>query len=280
MIAPEQYELLDFGDERKLERFGEVILDRPAPMAHAPRQQPGRWSTAWLRYDHSWGYVRELPTQWHFEHSQVSLELRTTPAGQVGVFVEQAENWAWIKRQLQNGNPTIPPSVLNLFAYTGGSTLAAAASGARVVHLDAAQNIIVWARANAHLSDLASAPIRWICDDAQKFVAREVRRENCYDAIVLDPPSYGHGPERQPWQIDEHLPSLLRQCGKLLSPDWRFVLLTCHTERFKAKQLQRMLADAVPDEKEVQFENKPMALTTASGHELVLGVSIRCHRRP
>ena len=161
------------------------------------------------------------------------LQLEALPSGQVGVFPEQRENWDWIARQVRRAKPQADEGrgfrVLNLFAYTGGSTLAAAAAGAEVVHIDAAQNIVDRARANAELSGLADRPIRWIAEDAVKFCRREVKRGNKYDAVILDPPSYGHGPKGEVWKIENDLLPLLKLCGELTSESRAFVLVTCHS---------------------------------------------------
>ena len=164
------------------------------------------------------------------------LELKRTNFGHLGLFPEQAANWPWIAEQVASA-PAM--RVLNLFAYTGGSTLAAAAAGAEVVHVDAAKNIVAWARRNAALSGLADAPIHWIAEDALKFVKRELRRENRYDAVILDPPSYGHGAHGEVWRLSQHLPRLLELCGQLTAGRRRFMLLTCHTPDFEPARLAR-----------------------------------------
>ena len=146
----------------------------------------------------------------------------------------------------ENGTvPLAPLRVLNLFAYTGGSTLAAAQAGAEVVHVDAAANLIAWARRNAALSGLAAAPVRWIAEDAMKFVKRELRRGQGYDAVILDPPSYGHGAHGEIWRLARHLPRLLELCGQLTLGRRRFMLLTCHTPGFEPARLERMVAAAL-----------------------------------
>jgi 23S rRNA (cytosine1962-C5)-methyltransferase len=225
------YELLDFGEGRKLERFGGVLLNRPSPAAEGvAKSRPDLWAGATARFrgprtgDGSWSPNSKLwaPTEWHFVHegeAAFRLQLEVLPSGQIGVFPEQRANWDWIARQVVRAKPQAVDGrllrVLNLFAYTGGSTLAAAAAGAEVVHIDSAHSSVDRARQNALLSGLRDRPIRWIPEDAVKFCQREVKRGNRYDAVILDPPSYGHGPKGEPWKIGEHLLPLLELCGEL-----------------------------------------------------------------
>lgn len=240
MFAADQYELIDFGSGRKLERFGLYVLDRPSPAAadHVPRLRE-LWPGADARYVRTdgdrgeWHAVSELPERWTIRHEPLALEIKPTPFGHVGVFPEQAENWDWIGDKIRAfvaAEPSRRPRVLNLFAYTGGSTLAAAAAGAEVVHVDAAANTVAWARRNAELSGLAAAPIRWIVDDARKFVERERRRGNRYDLIIADPPAYGHGPKGQSWQLLRNWSALEEAIGSLVVPNATASLFTHHCE--------------------------------------------------
>ena len=212
MFAPDQYELIDFGDQRKLERFGPYLLDRPCPAAKRPRLAGDKvWhrsSARFVRRGQSgyWQVLGKLPPRWIMSHNEISFELRTTDFGHIGVFVEQAANWDWVARTLRKRTPC---RVLNLFAYTGGSTLTAAAAGAEVVHVDSSKSVVGWAKRNAKQSGLGEAPIRWIVEDAAKFVEREIRRGSQYDAVILDPPSYGHGPRREAWKLSRDLLALL-----------------------------------------------------------------------
>ena len=236
MFHSSEYELLDFGAGRKLERFGKFILDRPSPAADAfSKQSPELWQTAMARFErttaengvwhpHETLPDTALPGSWMIKHGTVNFLIKPTDFGHTGVFPEQQSNWDWLAEQI--GLVSKPLKILNLFAYTGGSTLACAAAGASVVHVDAARNVVDWARENAALSNLSDAPIRWITEDAFKFVQREVRRGNQYDAIILDPPSYGHGPKGEVWKIDEHLPELLNLCGQLTQHQPQFILGT------------------------------------------------------
>ena len=183
------------------------------------------------------------------EFGAIRFELKATEFGHLGVFPEQAENWRWIGDQVrysrsENGNPTHRPKILNLFAYTGGSTMAAALAGAEVVHVDSARGTVAWARRNAELSGLADAPIRWIVEDARRFISRELARGNRYDAVILDPPSYGHGPKGQNWKLERDLPGLLGESISLLSDQPLFVLLSCHTPGITDAIAGQMLEDA------------------------------------
>ena len=184
--------------------------------------------------------------------------MKRTDFGHVGLFAEQAENWDWLRA----GSLPDRLRVLNLFAYTGGSSLAAAAAGAEVTHVDAAQNIVAWARRNAELSGAADAPIRWIAEDAPKFVTRELRRGNRYDAVVLDPPSYGHGTHGEVWRLSKHLPHLLRLCGELTESPRQFMLLTCHTPGYGPARLAEMATDALGPGR---VTARDMTLRTAAG---------------
>ncbi len=253
------YELLDFGDGRKLERFSGVVINRPCPAAEeVAKALPDLWTSQTARFrgprtgDGSWSPAPRtwVPAEWHFKQdgsASFLLKLEPLPSGQVGVFPEQRENWNWIARQTEKARTNLDraPRVLNLFAYTGGSTLAAAAAGAEVVHIDAVQSIVDRARQNAELSSLADRPIRWIAEDAMKFCQREIKRGNQYDAVILDPPTYGHGPKGEPWKISEHLLPLLALCGKLTAEHRAFVLLTCHSPGIGPAELAAYLAEGI-----------------------------------
>lgn len=242
------YELLDSGDQTKLERFGEYVLSRPAPQAIWSRRLPSRvWTEADATFTRSpsgggsWHRRRPLPQSWVLELGGLSLKIKPTDFGHLGVFPEQRPNWDWIARVI--GKAPGPVSVLNLFAYTGGSTLVAAAAGATVCHLDSSRGVVAWARENAALSDLAGRPVRWIVDDVTKFIRREGRRGRCYDAIILDPPSFGRGPKGEVWKIEHELPGLLHACRALLGDQPLFVLLSCHSPGFTPLVLRNLLAE-------------------------------------
>lgn len=250
MLADADYELLDFGEGRKLERLGAYRLDRPCPTADGiARQSPSIWNDVDARFERrddgsaGWSRGQSLAETWPWHNGSISLELKFAPSGQVGVFPEQATNWTWLDRQIRGANAKL--KVLNLFAYTGASTLAATAAGAEVVHVDAASSVVAWARRNAELSSLADAPIRWIAEDALKFAHREVKRGNKYDAVILDPPSYGHGPHGEVWQIERDLPRLLEVCAELTHGRLRLALVSCHSPGFPPERLVSLLGDVM-----------------------------------
>jgi 23S rRNA (cytosine1962-C5)-methyltransferase len=290
MFTPDQYQLIDFGGGRRMERFGPWLLDRPCPAAeHIARAQPDAWQQADARFDRTegeegqWSLRRELPEQCTIAHGPLTLELKRAPAGHLGVFPEQAANWDWLVDQLGEPRasargPSGPLRVLNLFAYTGGSTLTAAAAGTEVVHVDAARNTTAWARRNAELSGLADKPIRWITEDALKFVKRELRRGNRYDAVVLDPPSYGHGPRGEVWRLAKHLPRLMQLCGQLTAGRRRFMLLTCHSPGFDPARLEAMMAEALGETGEGTVTARQLTIRSAAGRELPSGV-VACWER-
>jgi 23S rRNA (cytosine1962-C5)-methyltransferase len=275
MFSADQYQLLDFGDARRLERVGPFTLDRPCPgTEHVARANPQVWQQADARFDRTgeeqgrWTFRGELPERWTIAHGGLLMEVKPTVFGQVGVFFEQAVNWDWLLR-------CDCRRVLNLFAYTGASTLAAAMADAAVVHVDAARNMAAWARRNAELSALAAAPIHWIVDDALKFTARELRRGSRYDGIILDPPSYGHGPHGEVWRLAKHLDQLLARCAELMSPSPRFLLLTCHTPGFTPARLRKMVCDILGEPAGAQVAAEPLVLRDSAGRELPCGTVVR-----
>jgi len=295
MLTPSlNYELLDFGDGRKLERFGGVVVNRPCPAAEGvAKARPELWNDANGRFrgprtgDGSWSpNVKQwVPADWQFVHQGAAsfrLGLEALPSGQVGVFPEQRENWDWIAMQVGRAKPRAADApalkVLNLFAYTGGSTLAAVAAGADVVHIDAAHASVDRAKQNAILSGFGDRSIRWIPEDAMKFCQREVKRGNKYDAVILDPPSYGHGPKGEPWKINEHLLPLLQLCGELTEGRRKFVLVTCHSPGIGPGELSAYFADGIIGHCGVPPATGELFLATADGRRLPSGVYARWPR--
>lgn len=285
MPISDHYELLDFGAGRKLERFGPWVVDRPSPAAQDHAQhRPELWSTAAARYERSenqrgsWTRAVEIASEWQVSCGPFALELKLTEYGQVGLFPEQADNWDWIAEQVRAA--AAPVKVLNLFAYTGASTLAAAAAGAEVAHVDAAAGVVAWARRNAQISGLSEAPVRWITEDARKFVRRELKRGNYYDAVILDPPSYGHGPGGEAWKLEEHLDELLAMCGELTAGRRQFMLLTCHSgELAYAPALLKHTIAHLPGLREHgRLSGADMRLRSASGDPLHCGAAVRFSR--
>lgn len=234
----DDYELLDLDDGRKLERFGAVSLVRPAPAARGPRTIPAAaWDGATAEFvangtSGRWRRADSIPDPWIVRCGGVQYLLRATPSGQVGLFPEQT---AWRERIAASVRPGT--RLLNLFAYTGGSTLAAARAGAAVTHVDAARGVVAWARENAERNGMAAAPVRWIVDDAARFAERELRRGARYDAVVLDPPSFGRDPRGRIWKIEKDLEPLLRTCRGLLSGESPFLFVTAHTRAWKPRDL-------------------------------------------
>jgi 23S rRNA (cytosine1962-C5)-methyltransferase len=224
----EGFELIDAGDGRRLERFGDHIVDRPAPAAWSDRLTPRRWSDADLHFERDRGWSGDGLAQardgWTANLGELTLDLRPTDAGQVGLFPEHGAMLPWLHDRIAEHEQ---PTVLHLFAYTGLATLAMARAGAHVTHVDAARSSVEWARQNAALNGLGDRPIRWLVDDARAFVAREIRRDRRYDGVVLDPPTYGHGPSGKAWRVDDDLEPLLVDIRGLLAPDG-FILLTAH----------------------------------------------------
>ncbi len=242
---PDQYSLLDFGGGRKLERFGNLVLDRPCPAAlvcgrSLSSKQTSTdaeyidWDRADVRLDNEGKLLAGRPPAngWQCRCGPMVFKLKLTPFGHVGLFPEQIANWQWLTAHCaQYQQPAVRKfSALNLFAYTGGTTMCLAAAGARVVHVDASAPAVKWARANAAASGQTELPIRWIVEDARKFVSRELRRGNHYDVVVLDPPSFGHGAGGERFTIEAHLPELLDGCLQLLAPTQGALLMSAHCE--------------------------------------------------
>jgi 23S rRNA (cytosine1962-C5)-methyltransferase len=271
------YELIDAGNGRRLERFGDLVVDRPAPSAHTPRRAPDAWASADLAFIRERGWTARdgaVPDAWQITLDKLTFELRPTESGQVGLFPEQIPNWGWLADAVSLVSGGAEESALNLFAYTGGATLALAAAGAAATHVDASRPAVAWARRNAALCGLDSRPIRWLVDDADAFVAREARRGRRYGGIVLDPPSYGHGPGGRSWHLEQDLPSLLERAFALAGDQPNFALVTAHTPGFGADRLADTLSAAlVVARGSVEFGRLDIAAT--SGALLSLGAFAR-----
>jgi 23S rRNA (cytosine1962-C5)-methyltransferase len=242
------YKLLDSGDGKKLERFGQYILIRPsAQAAWKPQKGALYWQKAYASFardnGNKWSNRETLPASWEIQIDQIRFMLKTTDFGHLGVFPEQQQLWKKITETLtkaqKQSNDRL--SVLNLFAYSGGATLAAAQAGAEVCHVDSAKGMIEWARENAVLNNLQNAPIRWILDDVTKFLKREIRRGRTYNAIILDPPTFGRGRHGEVYKIEKQLYETLLLCKKLLSKKRVFVLLSSHTPGYSPIVLKNLL---------------------------------------
>lgn len=239
------YELIDSGDGDKLERFGSYIISRPDPRAIWTRQAPQSvWGNAHAAFveDH-WNIKTQPPRDWHVRYHDLTFTLKPTSFKHVGVFPEQSVNWQWMRKHIDGKKAHI----LNLFAYTGGATLACLAAGATVTHVDSSKPAIDWANENVRASNLSAKPVYWILEDVEKYVTREIRRGHTYDAIIIDPPRFGRGTKGEVWKIEEDLQKLLDSCRALLSPKPLFVLINAYTADFSILVISHLLADLTHD---------------------------------
>lgn len=240
------YEVIDCSNGEKLERWGKYLLVRPDPQViwDTPKHHKG-WKKMNGHYHRSsqgggeWEFF-DLPKQWTIDYKNLTFNLKPFSFKHTGLFPEQAANWDWFSEKIRSAGR--PVKVLNLFAYTGGATLAAAAAGASVTHVDASKGMVTWAKENAKSSNLEDAPIRWIVDDCVKFVEREIRRGNQYDAIIMDPPSYGRGPKGEIWKIEESIHPFIKLCAQLLTDKPLFFLVNSYTTGLAPAVLTYMLA--------------------------------------
>ncbi len=247
--AGKDYELLDSGDGEKLERYGEVVVARPDPQALWNKNlSESEWQKADAYFrrastDANWSVRRQLPDRWQIELAGLRFWIKLSAFKHTGIFPEQASNWDWIREKISSAKTTEPCRVLNLFGYTGGASLAAAQAGAEVVHVDGSKVAIGWARDNAELSSLGDKPIRWILDDAHKFVKREIKREKKYDGIIMDPPAFGHGPGGEVWKIEENFLPLLEDCRQILTDKPIFFIINGYASGYSAVAYQNSLGD-------------------------------------
>jgi len=267
----EDYELIDSGDGKKLERFGNYQFIRPEHQAMwKPALALDHWKIADAIYKSNggesggnWMFQNPIPKSWSIRYRNLHFEVGVSGSRHLGVFPEQAVHWDWITKQINkqviSSSDHKQVRVLNLFGYTGLASLAASTAGAHVTHVDASKKVINWAKRNQVLSGLSDRPIRWLLDDVIKFVQREVRRGSLYEGIILDPPKFGRGPKGQVWEVFESLPDLLAECRKLLSPKPRFILLTTYAIR----------SSSLSPHYTIQELTKDLGGTTTSG-ELVL----------
>ncbi len=248
------YEVIDTSNGEKLERWGKYHLLRPDPQViwDTPKRAP-QWKKLNGHYHRSskgggeWEFF-DLPEQWSIQYKNLTFQLKPFSFKHTGLFPEQAVNWDWfssIIRDAKAKNPDREIKVLNLFAYTGGATLAAAAAGANVTHVDASKGMVAWAKENARSSGLEDAPIRWLVDDCVKFVEREIRRGNHYDGIIMDPPSYGRGPKGEIWKIEESVYPFIELCTQILTDRPLFVLVNSYTTGLQPAVLSYMMNTAI-----------------------------------
>ncbi|MBI5230236.1 MAG: class I SAM-dependent methyltransferase [Candidatus Magasanikbacteria bacterium] len=232
------YELLDSGEGEKLERYGVVVVSRPDPQALWHKKlASAEWKSAHAKFSRTparaeWKIDAHIPARWNIELAGLQFWIKPTAFKHVGIFPEQISNWRWMQECVKKSSR--PVNILNLFGYTGGATLAAARAGASVCHVDGSKVAVTWARDNAELSGLKDNPIRWIVDDVRAFVKREIKRSVRYDGIVLDPPAFGHGPERELWKIEDDLLSLLALCKNVLSDKPLFFLVNGYASGYSA----------------------------------------------
>lgn len=247
------YRLLDSGGGRKLERFGRFVVDRPEPQAiWRPALDPARWQQANAQFSAEgddeggrWRANGAVPESWPVELRGITMNCRLSAFRHLGLFPEQLPHWDWMASAIGRMAGGGRPRVLNLFGYTGAASILAARAGAEVVHVDASKKAIAWARENLAASGLAGAPVRWLLDDARKFVAREVRRGRTYHVILLDPPPRGHGPGGELWELLAHLPGLAADCARLLVPGRAAIVLTAYAVRLSALSIGQMLGEAL-----------------------------------
>ena len=253
------YALLDSGDGLKLERYGRFTVVRPEPQAWwRPKLDASVWRNADATFDPSdeedagrWRFSGAAPpANWPLSWGQAKFDARLTPFRHLAFFPEQAANWALqeeaVRRLVARAPEGRPPRVLNLFGYTGVASLVCAGAGAAVTHVDASKKSVAYARENAGLSKLSEAPIRWIVEDARRYVQREVKRGSQYEGVILDPPKYGRGPDGEVWRLFEDLPELVENCAKLLSPQAGFLLLNAYAARISGLSLAHLMAERLP----------------------------------
>lgn len=262
------YEVIDTSDGEKLERWGSYLLVRPDPQViwKTPKNNPG-WKSRNGHYHRSskgggeWEFF-DLPDEWSIQYKELTFHLKPFSFKHTGLFPEQAVNWDWISSIIKNAGR--PVKVLNLFAYTGGATLAAAKAGASVTHVDASKGMVTWAKENAAASGLDDAPIRWLVDDCVKFVEREIRRGNVYDAIIMDPPSYGRGPKGEIWKMEESIFPFLELTSKVLSKNALFFLINSYTTGLQPAVLSYMLNTVIVPKFGGQVQSSEIGLPVSS----------------
>ncbi|MBU0545806.1 class I SAM-dependent methyltransferase [Patescibacteria group bacterium] len=250
------YELLDSGEGEKLERYGDFTLSRPDPQALWRKKLSEKdWKKAdavFLRDGRAteWKFNKDIPKKWEIDFGELKFWIKPTAFKHTGLFPEQYGNWIWLQNVIKSAKREV--NVLNLFGYTGGATLACAQAGAKVCHVDGSKSAIAWARENAELSGLEKKPIRWILDDAVKFVGREIKRGNKYDGIIMDPPAFGHGPGGEMWKIEENFLGLLDSCKKIMSDNPLFLLVNGYASGYSAIAYENALSGIIGEKGEVE----------------------------
>jgi 23S rRNA (cytosine1962-C5)-methyltransferase len=261
------YELVDSGNGRRLERFGEFVLDRPDPeVLWEKRLSEVEWGASDAVFKNNWIVKSKMPERWQLEHNDIKFWCKLAPFKHTGVFPAQTEQWEYIYKEIEKSKREI--NVLNLFAYTGIATLFAAKAGAKVTHVDASKPAITWANENRELNDMEKAPVRWIVDDAMKFTEREINREVKYDVILMDPPVYGHGPTGKPWDFSKDFPRLLTNCSKILSDNPLFVLVNAYAISTSSITLANTLIGSL-NKNGGKVENGELTIKEASAGRLL-----------
>ncbi|MBQ6932680.1 MAG: class I SAM-dependent methyltransferase [Clostridia bacterium] len=274
-----EYELLDCTNGERLERWGDIILIRPDPQViwKTGRRHP-LWRKANARYNRSqsggghWELLGKLPDRWEIAYGDLKFNIKTMGFKHTGLFPEQAANWDLVREMIEAADR--PLKVLNLFAYTGGATVAALKSGAHVTHVDASKGMVQWAKENAVSSGVADAPVRWLVDDCIKFVQREIRRGNKYDIIIMDPPSYGRGPGGEVWKLEDEVYGFVELCEQLLSDDAVAILINSYTTGLSPSVMEYILGSTVVPKHGGFVSGSELGLTaTQSGMPLPCGAT-------
>ncbi len=276
------YTLLDFGNGQRLEQWGPYRLVRPDPTAVGSPFDPSLWTSADAQYTGEkgkgeWQKKSELPEHWSVDFDDLHLTIRLAPYKHTGVFPEQQENWRWARAQGQGQGRSL--TVLNLFAYTGGATIALAKDGHHVTHVDASKPTIAWAKENAVINQLPPDRIRWILDDAPVFVSRELKRGKKYDAIIIDPPAYGHSPSGKTWRVERDLSPLLEECAMILSDTPAFIILNGYAKHDTPESFHRLLTGILHTKtahKKFTINATDLKLQAQDGRFLSTGSTVRC----
>lgn len=262
------YRLLDSGEGRRLEKWGQYILNRPDPQAIWKKTQKDLWNVAHAVFENGWRKSTPIPEEWPIQYDNLTFLARLTPFKHTGIFPEQILQWEWIKNRINSPKRKI--SILNLFAYTGGASLACASSGTVVTHVDSSRPAILWAKQNQEVSGLLDKPIRYILEDAIGFCTREIRRGKKYDGIIMDPPVYGHGTHGEKWDFYKDFPILLDICKELLSDDPIFIVINAYAISASSVMLKNLLQDMVSTKGTI--EAGELALEEQSGRLLSTGI--------
>ncbi len=285
-----EYELLDSGEGKKLERYGSYILSRPDPEALWKKSLSNKdWGKADLEFirngtKNKWIIKNGIPNNWNILYGGLNFSIKPTSFKHIGIFPEQLPNWQWMANlitnyKLQINDEEQKPRVLNLFAYTGGATLACAKAGAEVCHVDGSKAAVDWARLNGEISGLKDAPVRWLIEDVTLFLKREIKRGRKYDAIIMDPPSFGHGPKDEIWKIEEGFLSLMDLCKEVLSDDPLFILINGYTAGYSSIVYQNNLLDLMKDYKG-EVESGELVIEESSSKKLLpCGIFARWSRK-